>query len=341
MKRIGITVGSDEDSGVPSYFKKNKQKFLILDDMIDTSNGYPYDYAIFAEAKSFEKKYNVEIVPLDGKNLDIKECNKCDFIFCIYEGTFNFMYFGNDAFNHYINTLKKTKAKVYPSVKMQEFILYKNRYMKYLDKKCYDIIDTKYIPIKTYKSDKSRVLDGIEKFIVKNDYKKIIIKPELAGFKHGIKIYKSISMKNIQKHLDFIGKRTEYKHLLLQPFLEDFNKTWEIKTYWVLGKHVFSYGQKVSGDDFAFTKPKSKGGKLDDRLVNKVLKIGKELLKDLFNDYETLIQCRIDFGCCVKGDKEHYFINEIEVCPTLSLEDAKEPYFHKIAEAVIKHCLMN
>ena len=56
MKRIGITVGSDEDSGVPCYFKKNKKKFLILDDMIDSSNGYPYDYAIFAEAKLHHNK---------------------------------------------------------------------------------------------------------------------------------------------------------------------------------------------------------------------------------------------------------------------------------------------
>ena len=143
----------------------------------------------------------------------------------------------------------------------------------------------------------------------------------------------------IQKHLNFIISETNYNYLLLQPFLEDFNKTWEIKTYWINGKHIFSYGQKVKGDDFDFTKPKSKGGKLEDRLVNKVLKIGKEVIKDIFKDHETLIQCRIDFGCCVNGDKEHYFINEIEIAPVLSLVDSKEPYFHKVADAIIKHCL--
>ena len=336
MKKIGITVGTEEYSGNIQYFKKNKNKFSVLEGLIDTSNGFSYDYAIYAECKALEKKYKIEVIPLDGKNLDLKICNSCDYIFCIYEGTFNFMYYGLDNFNHYIKTLKKTKAKVYPSIKIQEFILYKNRYMKYLDKKGYPIIDTKYIPVKRYISDKSKMLDSIEKFIDENDYKRIIIKPELAGFKHGVKIYKNISMKNIKKHLDFISKSTEYKHLLLQPFLENFNKTWEIKTYWILGKHIFSYGQKVKGDDFEFTKPKSKGGKLDDTIVNKVLKMGKEIIKDLFKDHESLIQCRLDFAL---NDNNEYVINEIEICPTLSLEDSNKPYFHLIAEGLVNKCL--
>ena len=40
-----------------------------------------------------------------------------------------------DAYNHYMNTIKKTKAKVYPSPKMQNLYFIKKRYMKYLEKK--------------------------------------------------------------------------------------------------------------------------------------------------------------------------------------------------------------
>ena len=29
----------------------------------------------------------------------------------------------------------------------------------------------------------------------------------------------------------------------------------------------------------------------------------------MLKDKEHLIQCRIDFGCCVDGDKDKYFIN--------------------------------
>ena len=335
MKRIGITVGADNGENHP-YFRKNKKKFSVLDDLIDTSNGYPYDYAIYAECKALEKKYNVEVIPLDGFNLDLKICNTCDCIFCIYEGTFNFMYYGEDAFNHYINTLKKTKANVYPSVKMQEFILYKNRYMKYLDKKCYDIIDTKYISLKSYKDNKMRILDGINKFIHKNNYKEIIIKPELYASSSGIKIYKNANINTIEKYLDKV--KNKYKNLLLQPLISDFVKNWEIKSYWINGKHIFSYGQKPSDGETLFTKSKSNGGELDDKIVNNIKKIGKELIKDLFKDKEPLVQCRIDFGCCVDGDKGKYFINEVEISPALVLEDSKTPYYHLIAEAIIKQC---
>ena len=36
MKRIGITVGADNGEKHP-YFAKNKKKYSILDDLIDTS----------------------------------------------------------------------------------------------------------------------------------------------------------------------------------------------------------------------------------------------------------------------------------------------------------------
>ena len=57
------------------------------------------------------------------------------YFFAFYEGSYNFLNDGFDAYNHYMNTIKKTKAKVYPAPKMQEFILYKKRYMQYLEKK--------------------------------------------------------------------------------------------------------------------------------------------------------------------------------------------------------------
>ena len=149
-------------------------------------------------------------------------------------------------------------------------------------------------------------------------------------------------MNNIKKYLDNV--KYEYKDLLLQPLIEDFTKKWEIKTYWLNGKYLYSFGHKKTKNGYSITKPKSKGGKMDDKIINNCLKIGRELIKDLFNDKEPLIQCRIDFGCCIVDkekdkDKDKYFINEIEVCPALSLDDTNDPYFHKIAEEVVKFCL--
>ena len=74
-------ISSSEDN---KWIIKHKKE--VLDDLIDkplTGDGYPYDYAIYAECKALEKKYKVEIVPLNGKDLDIKECNKCVFAFMV------------------------------------------------------------------------------------------------------------------------------------------------------------------------------------------------------------------------------------------------------------------
>jgi hypothetical protein len=338
MKTFGIIVGTNDQPISKKYYLKNKTKFECLKDLLDDLNYIPYDYAIYAEAKSHEKKYNVQIIPLDGGNLSIKDCNKCNAIFTIYEGTIAFMEGGIELFNNYINTLSKTTAKVYPSVKMQKFILYKELYMQYLDKKGYEIINTKYISMNSYKNDKTKELNSIQKYILNNDYNKIIFKPELSAFKRGVKIYKNPKIKSIETYLNKINKTTDYKNLLLQPFLENFNKYWEIKTYWILGKHIFSYGQKFNkNDEGIFTKPVSQGGKLDDNKIKPCIKIGKKIIKDLFNDKEILVQCRIDFGCCIENDINRYFINEIEISPTLNENDSHTPYFNKLSEAIVKH----
>lgn len=341
MKTIGVTVGTNELAGNPSYFKKNHKKFLVLEELIEIGKSIPFDYAIYAEIKALEKKNNINVIPLDGKNLDLKICNSCDYIFCIYEATHNYMYYGGmKSFKHYINTLKKTKAKIFPSIKFQEFIIYKNRYMKYLNQKGYDIINTKYLSLLSYKNDKKRLLNSIENFIEKNNYEKILIKSEISSSSNSIEIIDDVNTKKIKNYLDNKIKKSEDKKLLLQPFLKDFNKNWEIKTYWINNKHLYSFGhKKTKAGKTKLTKQKSKGGKLDTKIVNICIKLGKSILNDISRDYENLIHCRIDFGCCVEKDKLRYFINEIEIFPTLSLDDTNKPYFHILAKEVVKQCL--
>ena len=129
MKTIGIIIGTDDEPISKKYYQKHKKKFECLNELINLDY-IPFDYALYAEAKVFEKKYNVTVIPLIGDDLTLKECNKCDSIFCLYDGTWRFINGGNDSLDHYINIIKKTKAKVYPSPQMQEFILYKKRYMQ-------------------------------------------------------------------------------------------------------------------------------------------------------------------------------------------------------------------
>ena len=59
--------------------------------------------------------------------------------------------------------------------------------MQYLEKKNYNLINTHYISIKSYKQNKSRTIDKIDKFIKDNNYENVLFKPEFSGFNRGVK----------------------------------------------------------------------------------------------------------------------------------------------------------
>ena len=67
---------------------------------------------------------------------------------------------------------------------MQEFVINKHKYMTYFDKKGYNITPTKFVNLSNYS------LKPIMAFIKKNNFKEIIVKPELGAFKTGFKIIK-------------------------------------------------------------------------------------------------------------------------------------------------------
>ena len=67
----------------------------------------------------------------------------------------------------------------------------------------YNLINTHYISIKSYKQNKSRTIDKVDKFIkdviiMKRSY----LKPEFSGFNRGVNNYKNPSKYLIQKYLD-------------------------------------------------------------------------------------------------------------------------------------------
>ena len=58
-------------------------------------------------------------------------------------------------------------------------------------------------------------------------------------------------------------------------------------------------------------------------------------------DHEKLIQCRVDFACCINNDSRcrEFFINEIEICPTIPEQESRGHGYVPLAEAVIKSCV--
>ena len=339
MKTLGLLMGTKTSFISDKYFKKNMGKLIYLDELNSKLFKYkedvPYDYAIFCELKHIAKKKKINVIPLHGPTFNLKVANTCDYIFCIYEGSFSFMDNGIDGYRKYISILKRTKAKVFPSIEFQLFILNKNKYMKYLKNKGYDLIPTLFLSLSPKNNLKN--IDNIYKFIDKNEYKEIIIKPELAGFASGFKHFKNISDSKLKTYLNKMNE-LNYKKLLVQPYIEEFLKYWEIKTYWLRGRFIYAYGTKVFGfDDDAI--PVSQGGGLEDKLVKQCRKIGENIIKDIFSDFGEQIQLRIDFGCCIDNDNicREYFVNEIENCPTISDNETIKDNFRLLANNIINY----
>ena len=309
MKTIGVVIGTNDEPVTDEYYSKNEKTLSTLEEIDVFSDYIPYDYAIFAEIKRVGEKNNFEVLPLFGDEFTLSDANKCDYIFSVFEGVYSFMVGGIERYTKYMNILKKTKAKVYPSQKIQEFIIKKHKYMKYLVEKGYKISPTYFINLKRYN------VDTIMKFIEKNDFKEIIIKPELGAFKTGFKKIKNPTKKKIADYLLKLRKQN-YLNVLLQSFIGEFNKYGEIKTYWSGGKFLYAYRQQWLDGEGVFREVEDK------QLLRECKVTGKKLLDYLSKDFEKLIHCRIDFACCINNDNRcrEFFINEIEICPTIGTE---------------------
>ena len=201
MKTLGVLIETEDEPISKKYYQKNKGSLQFLKEHGIYMNYIPYDYAIFAEIKKQGEKKGINVIPLFGNDFTLEECNECDAIFCVFEGVYSFMNGGYDQYNNYMNILKKTKAKVFPSQKMQEFVINKHQYLAYFKKKGYDIAPTSFINLDKYN------LKTIMNFIKKNKLEKVVVKPELGAFKEGFTIVDKPSEKNLSKLFNQLKKK--------------------------------------------------------------------------------------------------------------------------------------
>ena len=111
--------------------------------------------------------------------------------FTIFEGVYSFSQGGYERYSQFMGVLRRTRAKVFPSQKMQQFIIDKHKYMRYLKSKGYDIAPTQFIKANNYN------LDTLVRFVEKNQFDKIIIKPELGAFKKGFSMINKPNKKKL------------------------------------------------------------------------------------------------------------------------------------------------
>ena len=241
--------------------------------------------------------------------------------------------------------LKSTSAFVVPYPEFHKYIIVKPSYYKDLKRANIPVVPFLKISPEKALDDIKRVRERISQ----KKWKGVIVKPSYAGYSLGIKVFKNIektqtkTIKNYFKKLDDYG----FPSVTIQEFVPSFGKHFEIRTYWLNGKYVYSVGtmtKAVGGggglpidDEDTF---ESEGGKLPDSIKRKLKMLGKEVLKALPKYPYPHPLLRIDFGCCIDTGNdcdENYFVNEVETmaCNLLPGE-TKYPIVEKLAATLYR-----
>ena len=244
------------------------------------------------------------------------------------------------------DALFNTKAFVFPYPSYHKYILDKPQY--------YTSLQNANIPVVPFfRSTPQDVLKSIPDFrekVVTNGWKGIIIKPTLAGYSIGIKVYANFSkVSNIQLKKQFEKmKKYGYPSFTVAEFVPSFGKHFEIRTYWINKRYAYSVAtltavvddgtEGLEVDDT--TTFESEGGKLSDEIKAKLQTLGRQVIKAIPQyDYGQPFM-RIDFGCCIKASSrcsDNYFVNEVESLPANMLADYTDfPVVEKTAEALYK-----
>jgi len=351
MKTIGIIVGINTDAidpnDFPHWLKDIPDDIYKLSmekwdkDYYGLSSDVGIAYYLFKKTKN---NNNIRVNILTKKDINLNTFNKYDYIIGLY---CPYYYAGQTKssinYNKYNNIIKKTSAKFIQPLNLQKFILNKKKYLTVLKQNNIPVIDTIYFKIQDNMN--INILNKIKNECNKWNSKIFITKPQPGGFGLGYKKWDLDKiLKNKSSFKTYIKKieklvKIESPYLLVQPFVPEFEKFYEIRTYWLNGKYSHSLGTIIDPDSlgkegfekikFAYPKNEYKpilneledGYELiDNKLINKLKKIGEKIFTLLPKDKTgPPVILRIDFGCCL-NDKDicrNYFVNEIEYVPNI------------------------
>ena len=367
--RIGIVVGINTDAISEDRFPKwlediDDKTFNLSKEKWGGDYGLASDVAIAYYVKKNFKEAEVEI--LTKKDVSLKRFNDFDIIFGLYDPYYYTHSMKNsEAYKKYNSIIKNTSAIFCQPLELQKFVLNKKLYMETLAKKGIPVMDNISFLIK----DDMNPINMINKIKKKCEVwgtNAFITKPQPGGFGIGFKkwdLQKVIKNdKQFKSYLKKIEKqvRIEKPLLLVQDFVPEFEKFYEVRTYWLNGKYSHSMGTiidplslGVSGfEKVKFAYPKSEYNarvfntyddipeKIDDELVNKLKTLGRKVLKCIPQDKNgPPFLLRIDFGCCLnnRNNCRDYFVNEIEYVPNMFPEyNTHVDILKKLGEAIIK-----
>lgn len=334
MKKIGIIIGSEKLPLVDfEYYKKHKKEFdnTIKEFNLKKISDLTYDIQIYSILKHLSPK-NVSIVPLWKLEFTKKDIEELDLVFCLYEAVYSLRDYGPSGYNKYFYLINTNKTKIVEDIKFQKFVLNKQRYYNFFKNNNIPVMDTIFYNIENYKKNKNDVKNLLKR-IIKNFEGPIFCKPEMGAFAVGTQYFEKITEDKLKIYLNKLIK-LNFKKLLIQPYISEFLKFYEIKTMWLNGKFQYAYGQKVTSDEDDILQ-----SEIDPKLLNMLIKKGKNVIELLQEKFEIPLIIRIDWACCLQNDNvcRDYYLNEIEQVPgMLGTDSEKYDWFEKLSKSLLK-----
>ena len=365
--KIGIVVGINTDAISEDRFPKwlidiDDKTFNLSKEKWDDIYALGSDIAIAYYVKKF-CKYDVEI--LTKKDVSLKRFNEFDHIFGFYEPYYyTHTMKSSDAYRKYSDIIKNTKAVFHQPLALQKFVLNKKLYTETLKENDIPVMDTISFQIRD-NMNVLNILSKIERQCKKWNTGSFITKPQPGGFGIGFKKWNlNKLLKNTNPFKTYIKKiekqvRIEKPLLLVQDFAAEFEKFYEVRTYWLNGKYSHSLGTIINPESLGvsgfekirFAYPESEYDSkvfstydeepdvLDDKLITGLKKMGRKILKIIpQSKYGDPFIFRIDFGCCINNQNvcREYFVNEIEYMPNLFPEYSTHvDFLEKMGKSII------
>ena len=367
--KVGIVVGINTDAISEDRFPKwlndiDDKTFNLSKEKWEDDYGLSSDVAIAHYVRKMYKEADVEI--LTKKDVTLKRFNEFDVIFGFYCPYYNAHKLkSSDGYKKYNDIIKKTTAIFCQPLELQKFVLNKKLYTDTLESNGIPVVETIAVTIK----DNMNVKNIINKIRIQCNRwgtNTFITKPQPGGFGIGFKKWDlnkllknnkplSVYLKKIEKQV-----RIEKPLLLVQDFVPEFERFFEVRTFWLNGKYSHSLGTiidpkslGVSGfEKVNFAYPESEYDEkvfdtydtlrevLDDKLIQKLKTMGRKILKIIpQSKYGDPFIFRIDFGCCINNKNvcRDYFVNEIEYMPNLFPEYSTHvDILKKVGDSILK-----
>tara|TARA_Y100000817_G_scaffold314930_1_gene316141 strand:+ start:3307 stop:4434 length:1128 start_codon:yes stop_codon:yes gene_type:complete len=360
---VGINTDAISEERFPKWLEDIDDKtFNLSKEKWGDTYGLASDVGIAYYVQKFYKG-NVDI--LTKRDISLKKFNQYDIIF----GLFDPYYYthsmkSSDAYKKYNSIIKNTSAVFCQPLELQKFVLNKKLYTDTLQKNNIPVMDTISFLIKDNMNSTS-IINKIKRQCNVWGTNTFITKPQPGGFGIGFKKWNLEKVikndKQFKSYLNKIEKqvRIEKPLLLVQDFVPEFEKFYEVRTYWLNGKYSHSLGTIIDPDSLGssgfekvkFAYPEKEYDvkefktydelpeKIDNKLINQLKAMGRKILKIIpKGENGEPFLFRIDFGCCLnnKNNCRDYFVNEIEYLPNVFPEyNTHIDILQKIGKAII------